>query len=288
MLIRVLRIFIIEGCLTMSIGLVCCFSTVGRPEKARFLTEDDRETIASTIADQRLTFCRHGCRMEDVLPQPLNYVWSALYVFTCTTAYSVAIFAPSFVQAFNPTFSVPQVQGQVVPIFVVSAFVTLAAAYSADRFDHRSAFALAGYCFSIIGYAILRLPNIISPSVTIFALYCVSIGVYISLPDDMDHDSGEPADALSESHRLWLRGWYRQRSELHLCLDLPDKRGTKVQGGHDGWADFDVCLRGTAGLHLDIYRMAQHELGDCIYSVDIAGVWSLARRLQPLRLAAGP
>jgi hypothetical protein len=116
------------------------------------------------------------------LTNPLNYVWASLYVFTCTTAYSVAIFAPSFVQAFNPTFTVPQVQGQVVPIFVVSAVACLLTAWGADRLDHRSGFALAGYVISIIGYAILRLPYIVSTPVTMFALYFVSIGVYIALP----------------------------------------------------------------------------------------------------------
>ncbi|KAH8887855.1 MFS general substrate transporter [Thozetella sp. PMI_491] len=175
-------IFIIEGCLTMGIGLICCWSTVGRPEKARFLSEEEKETVVGAIAAQSVPTAGLVAEWTTFLANPLNYVWSALYVFTCTTAYSVAIFAPSFVQAFNPTYTVPQVQGQVVPIFVVSAFVTLAAAYAADHFNHRSSFAIVGYIFTIVGYSILRLPTLISSGVTMMALYFVAIGVYISLP----------------------------------------------------------------------------------------------------------
>lgn len=176
------RIFIIEGCLTTAIGLICCLSTLSRPEKARFLTENEKEVIAAAMAAQSTPTVGLASEWKSFLSNPLNYVWATLYVFTCTTAYSVAIFAPSFVHAFNPTFTVPQVQGQVVPIFVVSAAACLLTAWGADRLDHRSGFALAGYVISIIGYAILRLPYIISTQVTLFALYFVSIGVYIALP----------------------------------------------------------------------------------------------------------
>lgn len=176
------RIFIIEGCLTTAIGLICCFSTASRPEKARFLTEDEKGAIAAAMLAESVPSAGLAAEWASFLCNPLNYVWASLYVFTCTTAYSVAIFAPSFVQAFNPTFTVPQVQGQVVPIFVVSAAACLLAAWGADRLDHRSGFALAGYLATIAGYAILRLPRVVSTPVTMLALYLVGIGVYVALP----------------------------------------------------------------------------------------------------------
>ncbi|KAH8666805.1 major facilitator superfamily domain-containing protein [Xylariales sp. PMI_506] len=175
-------IFIIEGCLTMAIGLACCFLRISRPETASFLTEEERAIVVSTIRAQSRPTRGLVSEWKTFLGNPLNYVWAALYVFTCSTAYSIAIFAPSFVQAFNPKFTVPQVQGEVVPIFVVSAFACLATAWGADHFNHRFGFAITGYLISIVGYAILQLPHIISSSVTMFALYFVSIGVYIALP----------------------------------------------------------------------------------------------------------
>lgn len=174
--------FLIEGCLTMAIGFACCCIRISKPETAGFLTEEEKAIVASAMKAQSRPTTGLANEWKVFLGSPLNYVWASLYVFTCSTAYSIALFAPSFVQAFNPTFTVPQVQGQVVPIFVVSAVACLAAAWGADHFNHRSGFAIAGYIISIIGYSILRLPYIISTSVTMFALYFVSIGVYVALP----------------------------------------------------------------------------------------------------------
>lgn len=175
-------IFLVEGCLTMAIGLLCCFWRISRPETANFLTEEEKRIVVNAIEAQSRPRGSLAGEWRRFLTSPLNYVWASLYVFTCTTAYSIAIFVPSFVQAFNPKFSIPEVQGQVVPIFVVSAFACLATAFGADYFNHRFSFALTGYLFSIIGYAILSLPYVISSTVTMFALYFVSIGVYVALP----------------------------------------------------------------------------------------------------------
>lgn len=177
-------IFLVEGCLTIAIALLCALSPAARPETARFLTPRERTTVVAVQAAQQAKNPRAGVAAEwmTFLRNPLSYAWATLYVLLCSTMYSVAIFAPSFVQAFNPTFTIPQVQGQVVPISVVSAAACLLAAFAADRLGHRTGFALFGCTLTIIGYSILRLPNIISHAVTMLALYLVAIGVYTALP----------------------------------------------------------------------------------------------------------
>lgn len=169
-----------EGCLTMAIGLVCCVSNISYPSKASFLSQDDKDAIAQNV-ESRSTTIGLVAEWKIFFSNILNYIWAILYIFTCTTTYSVAIFAPTFVQVFHPDFEVPQVQGQVIPIFVVSAAACLLTAWLADHFDHRSGFAMAGYLFTIVGYAIL----VTEPSragVSMLGLYLVSIGTYSSLP----------------------------------------------------------------------------------------------------------
>lgn len=131
---------------------------------------EERTTAIGLVVEWRVFFSN-----------PLNYVWASCYVLTCST-YSVAIFAPSFVGAFHPHYTTPQVQGQVVPIFVVSAAASLIAAWLADRYNHRSGFAIAGYLVSMIGFIILRQDHISKPSIAMLGLYFVSIGIYTSLP----------------------------------------------------------------------------------------------------------
>lgn len=165
----------------MAIGLVCCVSNISRPETCSFLTQEEKAIVAREVK-QRVTTIGLVAEWRIFLTNPLNYVWASCYVLTCSTTYSVAIFAPSFVSVFHPTYTVPQVQGQVIPIFVVSAAACLISAWLSDRYNHRSSYVLVGYLITSIGYIILRQQHISKPSIAMLGLYFVSIGTYVSLP----------------------------------------------------------------------------------------------------------
>ena len=165
----------------MAIGVICLISNIGRPEKSTFLNQEEKDVIAREV-EERTTTIGVAAEWKIFFSNGLNYVWAACYVLTCSTTYSVALFAPSFVSAFHPHYSVPQVQGQVVPIFVVSAAASLLAAWCSDRLNHRAGFAIGGYLVTMIGFIILRQEHISRASVAMLGLYFVSIGTYISLP----------------------------------------------------------------------------------------------------------
>ncbi|ESZ96060.1 hypothetical protein SBOR_3537 [Sclerotinia borealis F-4128] len=174
-------IFIVEGCLTMAISFACFFCNISRPETASFLSDEQKEIIATEV-EARTTTVGIAAEWKIFLSNGLNYIWAACYVLTCSTTYSVAIFSPSFVQAFHPHYTTPQVQGQVVPIFIVSGIVCLLAAWAADRINHRAGFAIAGYLVTAIGFIILRQPKILAPRISMLGLYFVSMGTFTSLP----------------------------------------------------------------------------------------------------------
>jgi MFS family permease len=165
----------------MGISIACFFINIGRPEESSFLTEEEKEVIAREV-ESRATTIGLVAEWKIFFSNILNYVWASCYVLTCATTYSVAIFAPSFVTAFHPTYTVPQVQGQVVPIFVVSAVACLISAWLSDRFKHRAGFAIGGYLITMIGFIILRQNHISKPSIAILGLYFVSMGTFTCLP----------------------------------------------------------------------------------------------------------
>jgi hypothetical protein len=175
------RIFLVEGCLTFGISVVCCYSSIARPETAKFLTQEEKTIVARDV-ESRETTIGVAAEFKIFFSNILNYIWAASLVFTASTTYSVALFAPSFVEAFHPKYTVPQVQGQVVPIFVVSAAGCAITAFLADRYQHRISFALGGYLFTTIGFTILRQSKLPAPSISMLGLYFVSMGTYVSMP----------------------------------------------------------------------------------------------------------
>jgi hypothetical protein len=175
------RIFLVEGCLTFGISVVCCYSSIARPETAKFLTHEEKTIVARDV-ESRETTIGVAAEFKIFFSNILNYIWAATLVFTASTTYSVALFAPSFVEAFHPKYTVPQVQGQVVPIFVVSATGCAITAFLADRYQHRISFALGGYLFTTIGFTILRQSKLPAPSISMLGLYFVSMGTYVSMP----------------------------------------------------------------------------------------------------------
>ncbi|KAK7993304.1 t-complex 1 subunit alpha [Apiospora arundinis] len=142
-------IFLIEGLLTIAIGLICVWSDVGRPEKAPFLSAKEKMVIDANVESRK----------------------SAIGL-----AAEVQVFL-----AFHREWTVPQIQGQVVPIFVVAAALCLVMGWAADRTNHRCGFALFGYIVTMTGYAILRETDRFSPSVQLLGLYFVCMGTYTSL-----------------------------------------------------------------------------------------------------------
>ncbi|KAK7964402.1 hypothetical protein PG988_011376 [Apiospora saccharicola] len=174
-------IFLIEGLLTITIGLACVGSNIGRPETATFLSEPEKAVIAATVESRKSTI-GIAAEVRVFLSNPLSYLWSAIMVFTVTTISSVAVFAPSFIKAFHGSdWTVPRVQGQVAPIFVVAAALCLMVGWAADRLNHRCGFALFGYVLAIIGYAILRETKRFTPNVQLLALYLACMGTYTSM-----------------------------------------------------------------------------------------------------------
>lgn len=96
--------------------------------------------------------------------------------------YSVAIFAPTIINQFQPGHTTRHAQALVIPIFVAALVVCLLAAYASDKLKHRAGFAFFGYILTIIGAALLFTQKHHTADVKYAALYFMACGSYISLP----------------------------------------------------------------------------------------------------------
>jgi sugar phosphate permease len=74
------------------------------------------------------------------------------------------------------------VQALVIPIFIASAVATLLVSYASDKLRHRYAFAMLGWLLTLIGLVIMIEQRSVSTKAKYGALYLISIGGYISVP----------------------------------------------------------------------------------------------------------
>ena len=79
-------------------------------------------------------------------------------------------------------FTAINAQAHSVPIFTVSAALTLASAYFSDRLHHRFSFCFFGVILTSIGYIILLLQTHVSVRVQYFSVFLLNGGCYMILP----------------------------------------------------------------------------------------------------------
>jgi sugar phosphate permease len=105
-----------------------------------------------------------------------------MFICSIVAVYSINLFAPTIVKQFDPTASVRHIQALVIPIFLASAVGTLAVSYASDKLKHRYGFAMFGWVLTLIGLVIMINQRRVSTNTKYGALYLISVGGYISVP----------------------------------------------------------------------------------------------------------
>jgi MFS family permease len=180
-------IFIIEGIITVIVGIIGFFVMPSSISKAKFLTAEEQ-----TFANERLINASGGHNEEEE-----NFRWSeVLSVFTsfhmylllilsfCSgiAVYSVAYFLPTILSDFGYSTWVTQLL--TVPPYVLSFILTFVCSIWSDRIGQRSPFIIFPHLLAIAGTAILytctRDGRGIGPRY--FAIFLVVGGIYSAVP----------------------------------------------------------------------------------------------------------
>ncbi|KAF2685922.1 MFS general substrate transporter [Lentithecium fluviatile CBS 122367] len=176
-------IFIIEGLMTVVIGVISKFWITDWPETASFLNEQERALlIARLSADSGDAVMnrmdKHAARR--IFRDPKIYIGTLMYFGIVNTGYAGSFFIPTIVKELGYTSSAAQVRS--IPIFVVATVTALGAAWITDRMKHRFTFCIFGLCVSSVGYILLLNQDNLSAGVKYFALFLVVPGGYITQP----------------------------------------------------------------------------------------------------------
>lgn len=178
-------IFIIEGALTIAIGLASFFMVHDFPDEARFLTSDDRARVLLRLKRDG----QHSAEHEEF---KMEYLWAAvkdwktyagmlIYMGPLMPLYAFSIFLPSIIQAMSFTDSTQVIRNQLlsVPPYAVAAVLTVVVGFWSDRTQKRGVFNMGCAGVGIAGFVMLMAST--SPGVQYAGTFLGACGIYPSI-----------------------------------------------------------------------------------------------------------
>ncbi|KAI0097507.1 putative allantoate permease [Nemania sp. FL0031] len=149
-------VFILEGIVTVLIGITAFFCITDFPREAKWLSEKEREFLTNTVGNGTDESHRVPITTRDVtsfLVKPKNVLGGLMYITLLVPTYSFVFFIPTIVQGLG--YGTIQTQLHAVPPFAAAFGFALVTAYLSDRFRLRLPFILLGLALLITGLAIL-------------------------------------------------------------------------------------------------------------------------------------
>ncbi|KAI0115632.1 major facilitator superfamily domain-containing protein [Nemania sp. FL0031] len=150
-------VFILEGIVTVLVGVVAFYSISDFPREASWLSESEREfLLKKTESDEPHTVPITSTDIKVFLPKATNWLGAFMYfclIALLVSAYSVSYFVPSIVKDLG--YNTIQTQLHSVPPFTAALGFTILSAYLSDRLRIRSPFIFLALALLITGLAIL-------------------------------------------------------------------------------------------------------------------------------------
>lgn len=157
-------IFILQGLLTVVVGLIGWYFIVDFPELAakkglgkKFLTEEEAAFVVARIEKDRHDAIPEEFKVSKYLKNGLDLkVWAfaALFGLTTTMTYAIAYFLPIILKN-GMGFSTAEAQCLIAPPYVAAAIVMYAFAWAGDKYHIRSPFIIVNGCVGLLGLALL-------------------------------------------------------------------------------------------------------------------------------------
>ncbi|RDH37148.1 MFS general substrate transporter [Aspergillus welwitschiae] len=151
-------IFILEGLLTIVIGVLSVWMVYDFPDQAKFLSEPDRKRVLRRLAADKQASAAYE-KFE------MTYFWSSLkdwktylnaiiYMGSCMPLYAFSLFTPTII---NELVCYTAIQAQLlsVPPYAAAAIVTVAVGFIADRTGQRGICNIVVSILGIAGFSLL-------------------------------------------------------------------------------------------------------------------------------------
>jgi len=174
-------IFIMLGIITIVAGLIGWVLIVDFPDKANFLSEEERRHVIRRLDRDRGDGEHDPLTTQKVLTHLSDWkIWALSVAFACSTmpAYSLAYFIPIILRGLG--FSVALSNILVAPPYVCAVLLALTTSWWSDRIRLRTPFIIAHSLIAIIGFTIVLHGN--SNGVKLFGTFLAVSGTQPQMP----------------------------------------------------------------------------------------------------------
>ncbi|KAK3335853.1 major facilitator superfamily domain-containing protein [Cercophora scortea] len=173
-------IFILEGLLTVVIGIISFWMVHDFPDEATFLSDDDRARVIRRLRLDQQSSAEH----EEF---KMSYFWAAvkdwkmwlgmvIYMGCDMPLYAFSLFLPSIVAGLGWNTSVIRAQLMSVPPYAVAAVFTVVIGFIADRTRSRGLCNILVSLFGVAGFAMLLGSDV--PAVQYAGTFLGALGIY--------------------------------------------------------------------------------------------------------------
>jgi sugar phosphate permease len=149
-------IFIIEGLMTIAVGVIAFFSLPESPDHARFLTPAEKTALVAHIRRNSGNETEAFSWGEVIATFRIPHVWlNSIMLFCLTTAaYSFVFFLPTIIRDFKAS-SVTKSQLLSVPPYMCALVFLIIAGFASDRLRTRGFIIIPFIGVAIVGYILI-------------------------------------------------------------------------------------------------------------------------------------
>ncbi|KAL9049987.1 MAG: hypothetical protein Q9162_006902 [Coniocarpon cinnabarinum] len=171
-------IFILEGLVTVILGLLTWFMVQDFPAEATFLTEGERARVLKRLREDNQASAEHSkLTMKDVLDAYKDwktYAFAIVYMGCDGSLYAFSLFTPSIISALGYTSTKANLLS--VPPYAAAAILTIIVGWQADRQRRRGIWNILCSILGIAGFAMLLGSQ--TPGVKYAAVFLGALGIY--------------------------------------------------------------------------------------------------------------
>ncbi|ORY59120.1 major facilitator superfamily transporter [Pseudomassariella vexata] len=177
-------LFLVEGIISMAVGLTALFMLPDSFETAWWLNSQDKsllrlrnaQTALQTGGPESETVFFDKAEVKLAFADPKVWLSAACQFCANTCSFGFGTFLPVIIKGFG--FSSLTTQLLTVPVYIWASMVYIFVSFLADRFNRRAVFMVPMALVTAVGYALMLGVNMESTAVLYFATFVTATGIY--------------------------------------------------------------------------------------------------------------